>query len=333
MNGKRIFLVKGRDARLIQDAEAEIRGSLKEKENLDEVFYDGTNCDINDVVMSLDQNYIFSDGAIVIVRNVAEMASDLQNQLATYVENTKSSSVFANYLILTSATGAIGQKLSKAASNVGEVLDTTIGDAKARSSFVADELKASSLNYAPDVVRFLSSHFGEDVSRVRSLIEVLESTYGTRKRLETDDVEPYVNSMGSRPIFEATNALEDGSLSPSEVVTKMGQFIDVQGVHPLALLSLISRRVLEYVAVAGRIRTLDDLNTALEDAGLKRRDGFPAKKLFEVARGLKPSDARLMLRYVTEAESAMKGRGGVSDRFAFELMVARVATTLRSRMR
>lgn len=331
MSGKRIYLIKGRDARLIQDAEAEIRSNLKKSENLDEVFYDGSNCDINDIFMSLDQNYIFSDGAIVIVRNVAEMASEIQGQLATYVENTKGGSVFGNYLLLTSATGTIGQKLSKAASSVGEVVDTTIGDGKARTSFVTDELKASSLNYAPDVARFLVAHFGEDVSRIRSLIEVLESTYGTRKRLETDDVEPYVNSAGSRPIFEATNALEDRSLSPSDVVKKMGQFVDIQGVHPLALLSLISRRVLEYVAVAGRIRSQDDLNSALEAAGLKRRDGFPAKKLYEVARGLRQSDARLMLRYVTEAESSMKGRGGVQDRFAFDLMVARIATTLRNR--
>ncbi|MDA8276893.1 MAG: hypothetical protein M0Z45_01675 [Actinomycetota bacterium] len=331
MSGKRIYLIKGRDARLIQDTEAQIRGDLKKSENLDEVFYDGANCDINDVIMALDQNYIFSDGAIVIVRNVAEMASEFQAQLATYVDNTKANSVFGNYLLLTSATGAIGQKLTKAATSVGEVIDTTIGDAKARGSFVTDELKASSLNYAPDVARFLVAHYGEDVSRIRSLIETLESTYGTKKRLEVDDVEPYVNSTGARPIFEATNALEDRALSPAEVVTKMGQFIDVQGVHPLALLSLISRRVLEYVAVAGRIRSQDDLNVALESAGLKRRDGFPAKKLFEVARGLRQSDARLMLRYVTEAEASMKGRGGVQDRFAFELMVARIATTLRSR--
>ncbi|KJF16086.1 MULTISPECIES: DNA polymerase III subunit delta [Acidithrix] len=323
---KRIFLIRGNDPRLVQDGEAAAIESLQKKGQLEVVTFESSSVEGSQVVMALSQAYMFSDGAIVTLRSIDALDSSLTEMLGQYLIKATEERLFDNYLVLSSSTGTIDSKLLKSITTCGQVIDLKLGDAKDRRSFLENEIRSSSLSFEAGVTNLIANHFGEDVARVRSLLEVLEATFGSGSRLGVEEIEPYLNRAGSQPLYLLTSAIEEARAnSESKVLGELRRFIDDSRIHPLLVYTTISRRIIEIAAVHGLLNySVDEINRALVASGMRKKNDFPAKKLASAASVLTYDDVLKALEYCAETEGRMKGLDGISDRFALELLVARL---------
>ena len=64
-----------------------------------------------------------------------------------------------------------------------------------------------------DAARSCAERLGDDAGRVAGLVEVLAAAFGPGATLTADEVEPYLGEAGSVPVFQLTNAIEEGKVA------------------------------------------------------------------------------------------------------------------------
>ena len=323
----RLWLVRGDDARLVADKEAAIVDSLRKGGGLDVVTFDGDGALATEICTALEQMHMFADAALVAVRQAEKLASEEAGALAEFVSRRRSEGGELNYLVLSSFTGAVSQKLVKLAQEAGSLEDLRLGG-KEREAFLSGELSGSHLSFAPDAVARLKDFLGEDVARVRGIVEVLEAAFPERHRVSAEELAPYLSRSGAQPLYLITNAIENASGARPEVepLRLLKRFLEDMRVHPLVVCAVLSRRMAEIASVhvpgeRGGVAA----NARLEELGGKKKAPFAADKLAQAASGLDMASLAKALNWCAEAEGRLKGLDGVPEEFAVELLVARLA--------
>ena len=323
----RLWLVRGYDARLVADKEAAIVESLRGKGALDVVTIDGDGALAGEICTALEQMHMFADAALVAVRQAEKLAADEAGALAEFVSRRRSEGGELNYLVLSSFTGAVSQKLVKLAQEAGGLEDLRLGG-KERDVFLSAEISGSHLRFAPEAVAELKEFLGEDVARVRGILEVLEAAFPEGHRVSAEELAPYLSRSGAQPLYLITNAIENASGAHPEVepLRLLKRFLEDMRVHPLVVCAVISRRIAEIasVHVPGE-RGGAAANARLEELGGKKKAPFAADKLAQAASGLDFASVAKALNWCAEAEGRIKGLDGVPEDFAIELLVARLA--------
>ena len=330
----RLWLVRGDDPRLVADKEAAIIASLGGGA-LDVVTLDGDGTLASEICTALEQMHMFSDGALVAVRQAEKLASEEAGALAEFISRRRSEGAVLNYLVISSFTGAVSQKLVKLAQEVGGLEDLRL-DSKSRDAFLSQELSGSQLTFTPDAVAELREFLGEDVARARGILEVLEAAFPEGHRVSVQELAPYLSRSGAQPLYLITNAIENASGAHPEVepLRLLKRFLEDMRVHPLVVCAVISRRMAEIASVhePGE-RGGAAANARLEELGGKKKAPFAADKLAQAASGLDFASVAKALNWCAEAEGRLKGLDGVPEEFAVELLVARLANLFARRRR
>ncbi len=269
--------------------------------------------DIAPVLDALSTPPFVAERRIVVLRGaerlVATQVAELARRLADPVEG--------NVLVLV-ATGRVPAALTKAVKPLGRTIDASAGQGRARTDWFMSRLGASSLRLTPDAARRLSTHLGEDVSRLSSIVEMLEAAYGTGARVDQAQLEPFLGEEGGVPPWELTDAIDkgDGALA----LGALHRMIGPGGRHPLQVMTVLHRHVAAMLRLDG-----DTVAGPDEAAQILKMSPFPARKALEQARRLGHDRIARAVEVLAEADVDLRGRVALPPELVMEVLVARLA--------
>ncbi len=186
------------------------------------------------------------------------------------------------------------------------------------------------LKLAPDAIKQIAAHLGDDAGRVPELVELLHSTYGDNASLSLDDVEQYLGELGTAGRFDLTNAIDRGDVGAAlETLHRMLTASSSAQPKPLHPMQVMASLVFHYQ----RLLRLDDPVDRHQGArgGRARheergRGPVPARS---VAKRLGSDGLREAIRLLAQAELDLRGASGLDDRTVMDVLVARLAALSR----
>ncbi len=147
------------------------------------------------------------------------------------------------------------------------------------------------------------------------------------------DVEPYLGEAGSVPVFELTNAIEEGKVAAA--LSILDRLLNVTSarqpkpMHPLQVLGLLQSRYRRLLRLDDpSIHTTKDAHAALGGKG----STYPAQKALEASSALGTDGLRRAIDSLHQADLDLKGASAMPEDAVLEVLVARLAA-LHSRSR
>jgi len=218
-------------------------------------------------------------------------------------------------------TATIPKKLSEAvAAASGVVYDTKTGMGRQRTAWLDEQLAASPVNLDTSARALLTSHLGEDVSRLRGLLATLASTFGTSGKLDAAAIEPYLGDAGDVAPWDLTDAIDRGDTRAAlDVLARMLG----AGRHPLQISATLHGHY-------GRMLRLDGSNAsneaqAAEVLGIKGST-FPARKALDQSRSLGSARIQEFVLLLADADLDLRGKKAWPPELVVEVLVARLAS-------
>jgi len=266
-----------------------------------------------------------TNGRVVVARHMGRFSK--KDDLEPLVEYLHSP-MDTTSLILVWEKGSIPQQqrlppvpknLLEAIEQSGGVFEKlTTGRGKQAEKWLLEELSATSVNLTGQARKRITDHFGEDRTRVISLLEVLSSVYESAATLEVEDIEPYLGAAGSVMPWDLTDSIDSGNIRDALDVLK--RMLGTDGKHPLGVLALLHSHYEKMLRLEGS--GLEDEKAVAETLSI---NAFPAKKILSVSRKLGKNNTFRAIRLIAEADLDLKGKKGWPPELVVEVLVARLA--------
>lgn len=266
-----------------------------------------------------------TNGRVVVARHMGRFSK--KDDLEPLVEYLHSP-MDTTSLILVWEKGSIPQQqrlppvpknLLEAIEQSGGVFEKlTTGRGKQAEKWLLEELSATSVNLTGQARKRITDHFGEDRTRVISLLEVLSSVYESAATLEVEDIEPYLGAAGSVMPWDLTDSIDSGNIRDALDVLK--RMLGTDGRHPLGVLALLHSHYEKMLRLEGS--GLEDEKAVAETLSI---NAFPAKKILSVSRKLGKNNTFRAIRLIAEADLDLKGKKGWPPELVVEVLVARLA--------
>jgi DNA polymerase-3 subunit delta len=232
------------------------------------------------------------------------------------------------FLVLTWETGAVPKRLADGLkAGGGEVVDASPGrNAKA---WFGDQLDQSGLKVDGPARELLASHLGEDVGRLRGLLETLTSTYGPGAKLTSDDVAPYLGDEGALAPWALTDAIDKGDIPGA--LDRLHRMLGAGERHALQIMSSLHGHYTRMLALDGvEVRGEKDAAAALGMRG----STFPARKALDQSRRLGHDKLAQAIALLARADRDLRGERAypreVADELVMELLIARLTNLSRA---
>jgi DNA polymerase-3 subunit delta len=283
--------------------------------------------DIGPVLDALVTPPFLADRRIVVVRSAEKLDATQAAQLADHVKEPSESNIL---VLVTSgassgagATRSVPVGLSRAVKSHGEVIDTSPGQGRQRSDWLGQRIRAAPVRLDAEAARLLSEHLGEDVARLHSILDMLESTYGEGGKVGAVELAPFLGDSGTVPPWDLTDALDRGNTA--EAITALHRMMDAGGRHPLQIMATLQRHF-------GGMLRLDgaEVQTGEDAAAILKMSPFPARKVLEQGRRLGHERIARAIEVLAQADADLRGRLGWPDALVMEVLVARLAQLARS---
>ncbi len=327
----RLVLVKGDDDGIRGDAvralTTELLGDLDAGFALDRV--EGEDYELATAVDAAQTAPFLTERRVVVVRHLGRFTADELAPLVAYVGDPLPTTdlvlVWERPPASTSRLGAVPKRLTDALkASGGEVLDTSVGTGKAGRSWLDDQLAASGLRFDKAARDLVAAHLGDDVGRVRALVETIESTYGTGARVGPDEVGPFLGEEGSLPPWALTDAIDSGDIEVA--LDRLHRMLGAGTMHELQVMAILTTHFRRILALEGA-----DIGTEAEAAALLGMKGstFPAKKALGRARRLGPEGSARAVTLLAEADVDLRGKTAWPETLVLEVLVARLARLSR----
>ena len=265
-----------------------------------------------------------TNGRVVVARHMGRFSK--KDDLEPLVEYLHSP-MDTTSLILVWEKGSIPQQqrlppvpknLLEAIEQSGGVFEKlTTGRGKQAEKWLLEELSATSVNLTGQARKRITDHFGEDRTRVISLLEVLSSVYESAATLEVKDIEPYLGAAGSVMPWDLTDSIDSGNIRDALDVLK--RMLGTDGRHPLGVLALLHSHYEKMLRLEGS--GLEDEKAVAETLSI---NAFPAKKILSVSRKLGKNNTFRAIRLIAEADLDLKGKKGWPPELVVEVLVARL---------
>ena len=266
-----------------------------------------------------------TNGRVVVARHMGRFSK--KDDLEPLVEYLHSP-MDTTSLILVWEKGSIPQqqRLPSVPKNLLEAIEQsggvfeklTTGRGKQAEKWLLEELSATSVNLTGQARKRITDHFGEDRTRVISLLEVLSSVYESAATLEVEDIEPYLGAAGSVMPWDLTDSIDSGNIRDALDVLK--RMLGTDGRHPLGVLALLHSHYEKMLRLEGS--GLEDEKAVAETLSI---NAFPAKKILSVSRKLGKNNTFRAIRLIAEADLDLKGKKGWPPELVVEVLVARLA--------
>ena len=232
------------------------------------------------------------------------------------------------FMILTWESGAVPKRLADALkAGAGVVVETSPGrNAKA---WLGEHLDQSGLKLDGQARELLAAHLGEDLGRLRGVLETLTSTFGPGAKLTGDDIAPYLGDEGAQAPWALTDAIDKGDIA--DALDRLRRLTGPGERHALQIMSSIHGHYARMLALDGLdMRGEKDAAAVL---GL-RGSTFPARKAMEQGRRLGHEKLAQAVALLARADRDLRGERAypreVADDLVMELLIARLANLSRS---
>ncbi|HZP30119.1 MAG TPA: hypothetical protein VFC99_14280 [Acidimicrobiia bacterium] len=257
---------------------------------------------------------------VVVVRDIGHLTAADVGPLVEYLDDPLDTTV----LVFVAGGGRTPDALAKKLKAVKA--REHLPAATATADVLAAESEAAAITLKADAVRAVTDHLGQDAGRVGALVDTLAAAFGPGARLGADDVAPYLGEAGSVPVYELTNAIEQGDVAGALAV--LHRLLHATGpqqpkpMHPLQITGMLHGQFL-------RLARLDDPAIRDVDAAMAALGGrvkqYPARKALEQARALGTGGIRDAFDALFQADLDIKGARAIPAEVVVELLVARLA--------
>jgi DNA polymerase-3 subunit delta len=286
--------------------------------------FDGDDYTLAAVVDAAQTLPFLTDRRVVVARGVGRFAGEESaGDVATLVAYLRSPSDTTD-LVLVGGGGRIPKAITDAVKAVGTVHTVSgprsTGD---KQAFVNEALEAAGLTLRDDATALVVHHLGEEVAALGPLLETLASIYGSSRKLTVGDVAPYLGDAGGVPPWDLTDAIDAG-----DVPRALGALDRMLGTrHPLVVMAILTSHYQRMLRLDGA-RVTDDASAAVA-LGLKPSQGRQARRALDGARRLGHDGVVRAFALLAEADSGLRGGSGWPERAVVEVLVARLARSVR----
>jgi len=214
---------------------------------------------------------------------------------------------------------AIPKSLAEAIEKIGgEIISSTVGKGREANQWLEDRLRSADIEIDRKAQTVIIERFGQDRTRVVSLLTTLEAVYGPGARVNLEQVNPYLGEAGDVAPWDLTDAIDKGNTAKA-----LGNLHRLQGAggrHPLAILSMLHNHY-------SQLLRLDGLEVVSEQQvsdvlGVK---GFPAKKIFQLSRKTPTGSIKKAITLLAAADLDLKGKTAWPPELVTEVLVARLS--------
>ena len=309
-----VYLVRGEDPSLLSQG---LSGLLNELAGADPLGIEHLpmEADLTVAVEALSTPSLLGDRRIVVVRDVGRFDAAGVEPLLEYLSEPSEASV----LVLVAGGGQTNRRLSDAVRKRGHVIDTGVPQkAKEKTQWIADQVAAGPVRLAPAALRKLTSHLGEDLGRLETLLAGLAAAYGEGATVGEDELDPFLGEAGGVAPWDLTDAIDRGDTSAA--VGALHRMLDGGQRHPMAVLSTLSRHVLALVRLDGA-----GVRSDAEAAALIGTAPFPARKALAQSRKLGSESISRAIRLVAQADLDLRGASEWPPALVLEVLVARLS--------
>lgn len=325
MNDFPVIFVDGDDPTLVSEELSKVVDELVgggDRELMLEDYRD-EGVDLAAVADSCATPAFLADRRVVVVRDVGRFLTEEVAPLVAYLEDPLPSTA----LVLGAGDGQVAPKLLAAVKAKGHVVSTKVTQRES-ADWIRSRLRAAPVKLDAEAERVVRDHFGEDVSRLGSLLEVLAAAYGEGSRVSAADLEPYLGEAGSVAPWDFTDAIDGGRTD--EALAYLHRLLGAGDRHPLQVLALLHRHVQSLLRVDDpSIRTEAQAAQAMGIA--KGRSTFPAKKALQAAQRWGSAGIADAIGLLAQADIELKGATGMTAEAVLEILVARLCFRARSR--
>jgi DNA polymerase III subunit delta len=255
---------------------------------------------------------------IVVVHDYEQLNADEAAPVAQLFDDH----LDTTFLVFVSGGGRAPKSIAdalKGAETVGPESEKT-------TDVLAAELERAEVKLSKDAARSVTERLGEDAGRATGLVDVLAAAFGPGAELSADQIEPYLGEAGAVPMFQLTNAIEDGKIASA--LSVLHRLLTVTSarqpkpMHPLQVLGLLSSRYRKLLALDDpAIRTTKDAHAALGGKG----STYPAQKALEATSALGFDGLRRAVDSLHQADLDLKGASAMPEDAVLEVLVARLA--------
>jgi DNA polymerase-3 subunit delta len=283
--------------------------------------------DIAPVLDGLATPPFLADCRIVVLRSADRLDAAQATQLVAGLKEASESNIL---VLVTSGASTDGRArnvpaaVSRAVKANGELIETSPGQGRQRSDWVSDRIRHAGIRLDAGAAKLLTEHLGEDVARIDSILDLLESAYGEGGKVGAAELAPFLGDSGSVPPWDLTDTLDRGNTA--DAVKALHRMMDAGGRHPLQIMASLHRHY-------GGMLRLDgaELKTGDDAAAILKMSPYPAKKVLEQGRRLGHDRIARAIDVLAEADADLRGRLGWPDSLVMEVLVARLAQLARSR--
>jgi DNA polymerase-3 subunit delta len=255
---------------------------------------------------------------VVVGRDVTAYSSEALQALLAYLASPLDTT---SLVLVAGEGGRLSPKLVAAVKKVGRVVDAGVPTKRAaRQSWVADQVRQGPVRLDTTALALVDDHLGDDVGRLRNLLETLGAAYGKGSRLGVDDVEPFLGEAGSVPPWELTDAIEGGDAAAA--VAALHRMTRAGERHPLQVMAILHGYVSRMLRLDGA--GIADPAVAAEALGVKGST-YPVRKALEQGRRLGHDGVAEAVRLLAEADLDLRGAKGWPDELVLEVLVARLS--------
>ena len=323
-----INLVTGSDPRLVSDKVSEITRelikSMATKESRSTILetHDAGAANSQDredairkAVASAETMSLFGEERVVVIREISEATVAELSSLVAYLAQPSDST----HLVV-SATGKLPKSIADALKRAGATtLATTPPDRRQELvTWFLERLGESGLTLELSALNQIIDWLGEDQARLPGLIDILVSTYGTSRKLTSDDITPFLGDAGSVKPWDLTDAIDAGDSAKAidmlHRMTRSGEY------HPLQVMALLHTHYTKLMRLDG-----PDLNSpqdAMSIIGSKSE--FQAKKYLNQYRRLGGEGINQAVQLLARADVDLRGGKDLGEELTMEILIARL---------
>ena len=258
---------------------------------------------------------LFGEDRTIILREIQELAQELQEEITEYVTNPDESV----HLVLWHKGGVKGKALlDKVKKLKPEIVQAdTIKKDGDKAQFVHDEFARAGRKITVDAVQALVDALGSDLRELSGAASQLASDTAAGKTIDVDDVEKFQRGRVETTGFDVADATLDGKTDLALITLRQAL---TSGVDPVLITS----------ALASSIRTLAKVSGA--SRGVKSFDlagslGLPPWQIDKARRQLQGwNPATLSAAVVTLAQADADIKGASADPgYALERCILEIA--------
>lgn len=317
------YLVRGDQPALLADAVRSVVAELvgAGDANLMTEELSGDDYTVGALVDAAQTPPFLGDRRVVVAHGIGRFSTHDVEPLVAYLRDPLPSTS----LVLVAGGGTVARPLVDSVRKAGHVVDAGVPGGKGRSTWLANRLREGPVRLDARAASLVGDHLGENVDRLRSLLEMLAAAYGQGARVGPEELAPFLGEAGSVAPWELTDAIDRGDTATA--IGALRRLTGPGGRHPLVIMATLHSHF-------GRMLRLDGADAPDEAAaaallGMSGGSTYPAKKALVQTRKLGHAPIARAIHLLAQADLALKGAVDWPGEVVLEVLVARLSGLVR----